>query len=148
VVDAWTKQVLDNGPRNYRAVYTLVFGATDPVTSYVAADPTSAGDMGVNIQGQVLYPDTHLKLWELKYDMSASQGLQILWDATTDQTAWAANGQGSGGHSWKKQGGLSPYNLGTVITGATGKILFTTLGTPEVGDLISIEMWLKKDIHQ
>jgi hypothetical protein len=149
MVDAWTKQVLDNGPRNYRAVYTLVFTAMSPLANYLAADPTSSGDMGVNIAGNTLYPGTHLKIWELEYDMSSSQAVQIIWDATTPQNAFVINGAGAGKHHWKKRGGLYvPQSAGAPITGATGKILFTTLGVPTVGDMISIEMRLKKDIHQ
>lgn len=147
----WTKQVLDNGPRNYRAVYSIVFGSGDsePTAGYVAADPTASGDMGVSIGGNTLYPGAHLKIWELKYDMSDSQTVQIIWDASSPQTAWAANGKGAGEHSWKKQGGLYvPQSAGAPIAGATGKILFTALGTPAANDSISIEMWLKKDIHQ
>lgn len=148
MVDAWTKQVLENGARNYRAVYSLVFTATTPLTGYVAADPTASGDMGWPYAGQTLYPGTNLTIWDLQYDLSSSQGVQIQWDATAPQTAWALNGQGSGGHSWMKKGGLKPYSGGVLITGATGKLIFNTLGTPAVGDLISIEMWLKKDIAQ
>lgn len=149
MVDVWTKQVMENGSRNYRAIYTLVFTATSPITGYVAADPTSSGDMGVIFAGNTLYPGVHLKIWELNYDLSASQGVQILWNATTNQTAWALNGQGAGAHDWKKEGGLAvPQSGGAPITGATGKLIFNTLGTPAVGDLISIDMWLKKDIAQ
>lgn len=146
----WTKQVLENGARNYRAIYSIVYGSGDalPTAAYVAADPTSTGDMGWPYAGQTLYPGTNLTIWDLQYDLSASQGVQILWDATTAQTAWALNGQGSGGHSWMKKGGRKPYSAGVLLTGATGKILFTAFGTPAAGDLISIEMWLKKDIAQ
>lgn len=149
MADAWTKQVIENGPQNYRAIYTLVFTAMTPLTGYVAADPTSTGDMGVTIAGNTLYPGTHLKIWGLDYDMSSSQALQIIWDATTPQNAFVINGQGSGQHHWHKQGGLAvPQNAGAPITGATGKIIFTTLGVPAVGDMLSVNMWLRKDIHQ
>lgn len=149
MADAWVKQVLENGSRNYIATYTINFGSTSPITSYVAADPTSAGDMGVTIGGNTLYPGTHLKIWKIMYDMSASQSLQIEWDATTAQVAISVNGQGSGKRDYKKQGGLFvPQSGGAPITGATGKIVFNTIGTPTAGDFISINMWLKKDIGQ
>ncbi len=149
MVDAWTKQVLENGPRNYIATYTINFGSTSAVTGYVAADPTSSGDMGVNIGGNVLYPGVHLKIWKLTYDMSASQSLSILWDATSSQIAVSVNGQGSGCRDYMKQGGLYvPQSAGAPITGATGKIKFDTVGTVTAGDFISINMWLKKDIKQ
>lgn len=149
MADAWVKQVLENGPRNYIATYSLNFTATTPLTAYVAADATSSGDMGVNIGGQVFYPGVHLKIWELMYDMSSSQSLQILWAATTPQTALTVNGQGGGKRCYKEQGGLYvPQSAGAPITGATGNILFTTLGTPTIGDFISVNLWLKKDIKQ
>ncbi len=150
MADAWTKQVLENGSRNYIAIYNLNFTATSPLTAYVAADATSSGDMGVNVGGQVFYPGVHTKIWAAQYDMSASQSLQILWDATTDQTAITVNGQGSGSKDFKKYpGGLYvPQSAGAPITGATGNVLFTTVGTPAVGDFISITLWLKKDIRQ
>ena len=62
MVDAWVKQVLENGPRNYIATYTINFGSTSAITNYTAADPTASGDMGVNIGGNVLYPGTNLKI--------------------------------------------------------------------------------------
>lgn len=149
MADTFTKQVLENGNRNYRALYTVIFSGVTPIVHYSAADPSVNGDMGVVIAGRTLYPLTHLKIWDLKYDMSASQALNIEWQATTDQTAWMANGQGSGGHSWKKQGGLFfPQSNGAPITGGTGGLLFTSVGAPAVGDFISIEMWLKKDFAQ
>jgi|SRR5882757_1172187 len=145
MVDAWTKQVLENGARNYIAIYNLNFTATTPLTTYAAADPTSSGDMGVIIGGNTLYPGSHLKIWKMQYDMSASQSLQVLWDATTDDQAITVNGNGSGIKDFKKDpGGL----FNPKSTGVTGKVLFTTLGTPSVGDFISITVWYKKDIAQ
>jgi len=149
MVDAWVKQVLENGPRNYIATYTLNFSSTSAITNYVAADPTSSGDMGWNIGGNTLYPGVNLKIWELMYDMAASQQLQLQWDATSAQVAVSVNGQGSGNRNYKQQGGLYvPQSAGAPITGATGKIIFNTIGTVTAGDFISIQMWLKKDIQQ
>lgn len=148
---AFTKQVLENGARSYRVLYTCVFTVADaPITNYLAADPTSTGDMGVNIQGQVLYPGAHLKIWELHYDMSNDQAVELIWDATTPQAAYIANGQGAGKQSFKKRGGLSPSASGVLFAGATGKVLFTTLGPAAAvaGDFISLEVWYKKDIKQ
>jgi hypothetical protein len=145
MVDAWVKQVLENGSRNYIAIYNLNFTATTPLTGYVAADPTSSGDMGVSIGGNTLYPGTHLKIWKMEYDMSASQALKVTWDATTDDIAITVNGNGSGIKDFKKDpGGL--YNPKS--SGVTGKVLFDTVGTPAVGDFVSIKVWYKKDIAQ
>lgn len=149
MADAFVKQVLENGPRNYIATYTINFALTAAVTGYVAADPTASGDMGVIIGGNTLYPGVHLKIWKLNYDMSASQSLQLQWDASSPQVAVSVNGQGSGDRDYMRQGGLYvPQSTGAPIAGATGKIIFNTVGTVSAGDFISINMWLKKDIKQ
>lgn len=147
----WSKQVLENGPRSYLAKYTLLWasGSLDPVTAYLAADPTSGGDMGIAIQGNTLYPNTHLKIWQMKYDMAESIGLEIYWDASSPTPAYILNGSGSGGQDFKKQGGLFvPQSGGAPIAGATGKLYFTTLGVPAADKFISLNLWLKKDIAQ
>jgi len=119
------------------------FTATTPLTTYAAADPTSSGDMGVIIGGNTLYPGSHLKIWKMQYDMSASQSLQVLWDATTDDQAITVNGNGSGSRISRRTlaACLIPNPLASLE-----KVLFTTLGTPSVGDFISITVWYKKDI--
>lgn len=147
----WNKQVLQNGPRTYLAKYTLLWasGAIDPVTAYLAADPTSTGDMGVTIGGNTLYPGTHLKIWEMRYDLAESIGLEIYWDATSPTDAYILNGQGAGKQDFKHQGGLGiPMSGGAPITGGTGKLYFTTLGVPAADKFISLDLWLKKDIAQ
>lgn len=148
MADVPVKQVYENGPRNYRALYTLVSDGSG-FTNYLAADPTSADDMGVNIQGNTLYPLTHLKIWKMRYDISDGFGLRLIWDASVAQDAYIINGAGAGKQDFMKLGGLSPYSAGTLITGATGKILFsTTGGPPPPGGFFSLDLWLKKDIHQ
>lgn len=152
---AWSKQVLQNGPRTYLAKYTLLWASGDTgfPTTLTAADPTASGDMGVNIAGNVLYPGTHLKIWRLSYDVGVNLALQIVWDATTPQNAWILNGQGSGKQDFMKQGGLYvPQSGGAPVTGATGKLFFNVIGqgaaTGVAGDFVSLDMWLKKDIAQ
>lgn len=149
MADAWVKQVIQNGFRDYIAQYNLNFTATSPLTGYVAADPTASGDMGVNIGGNVLYPGVHLKIWRMQYDMSPSQALKVSWDATSAQVAVTVNGQGSSEKDYEYSGGLYvPQSAGAPITGATGKILFDTVGTPSVGDFVSVWVWYKKDVKQ
>lgn len=145
MVDSWAKQVIENGPRNYIAQYNLLFAATSPLTDYVAADGSAAGDMGVSFAGNILFPLTNLKIWRLDYDMSASQALEVKFDATTDAIAVIVNGQGDGNRDFMRQGGLQ---IPAGLSGATGKILFTTLGTVTAGDFVSVRMWCKKDIDQ
>lgn len=142
-----TKQVLENGPRNYRATYDITSDGTG-ITAYVAADPTSAGDMGVSIAGNTLFPGVHLKIWRVRYNLAAGLVVALTWDATTDQDAWSCNGFGM--QDFKDEGGLYvPQSAGAPIAGATGVILFNSAAlTPPVVTVGSIELWLKKDIKQ
>jgi hypothetical protein len=53
--------------------------------------------------------------------------LEIIWDATTPQNAVVLGGRGR--LDFKKYGGLAQVtSTGVILTGATGKIKFTTLG--------------------
>lgn len=143
------KQVLENGSRSYVATYTAQFASADTFAEYTAADPTSAGDMGVTIAGNTLYPGTSLKIWRLAYNITAGVSVNLVWDATSPQTAWSLTGFGD--QSFVKQGGLYvPQSAGAPITGATGKILFDMVpSTVAVSTgTFTIEMWLKKDIQQ
>lgn len=142
-----TKQVLENGARNYIAIYNATFAMADTLAAYDAADPTSGGDMGVIIGGATLYPNTHLKVWKLNYNMVGdANGLVMSWDASSAQAFWTVTGFGK--QDFKKSpGGLYvPQNAGAPIAGATGKILWDF--TAAVAGSFSIEMWLKKDIVQ
>lgn len=143
-----TKQVLENGSRNYIASFTASWAASDTLTEYTAADPTSAGDMGVSIGGNVLYPGTHLKIWRLAYNIADSTvGLVLNWDASAKQAAWILSGYGK--QNFMAQGGLYvPQSGGSPITGATGKILFDLLPASLPAGSFTVEMWLKKDIQQ
>lgn len=143
------KQVLENGARNYVALFTAVWSTTDPILATNILDPTSGGDMGVIFNGQTLYPGTHLKIWQMKYDASPGLGIELLWEAGSPQTAYILNGDGSGGQDFKKQGGLFvPQSMGAPITGATGKIDLLTHTAPVAGNFFSLNIWCKKDIHQ
>lgn len=108
-------------------------------------DPTSSGALGVTIQGNTLYPGVHLKVMEIRYTVSGMT-LQIDWDATSDVTMWLL--QGFGELDFSKTGGLAvPQSGGAPVAGATGKILFTTLGAG-AGSSYTVEMLCKKDIVQ
>lgn len=142
-----TKQVLENGPRNYVAQFTCPLVSGDTLASYVALDPTSTGDMGVVIAGATLYPGTHLKLMELRYDISDTLGVELIWDASSPQNADIINGLGGGHKEYRRNGGLFvPQSAGAPITGATGKVLFTLIGTPAAGQFFSILVAARKDI--
>jgi len=146
LADAFTKQVIENGPRNYRALYTLLSDGSG-VTGYVAADPTATGDMGVNIAGNILYPGVNLKIWDMRYSLEDTQ-LQMVWDATTPQNAFLLTGEGGTKQNFKERGGIPvPRIAGIPITGATGKIIFNLLN-PTVGAILTLDLWLKKDVAQ
>lgn len=148
---ALVKQVLENGNRNYVALFTAAWdsGHVDPFVAVALLDPTSTGDMGVLLGGRNLFPGTHLKIWRMQYDCTPGLGNQLLWDATSAQTAYIFNGDGSGKQDFMRQGGLFvPQSAGAPITGATGKILMSTLGTPAAGNFLSLNIWCKKDVSQ
>lgn len=143
------KQVLENGARNYAALFTSVFAAGDTISNYLALNPTSGGDMGVSFAGNTLYPDTHLKIVDLQYELSDGLALQLIWDASSAQTAYIVTGLGGGTGKFRKSGGLFvPQSAGAPIAGATGKLLFTLQGTPSAGQVLSIHIQARKDIAQ
>jgi hypothetical protein len=142
--DVVATQVLENGQQWYRVKFTSVSDGTGE-TAVVKIDPTSTGALGVTIQGNTLYPGTHLKIMRMDYTVSGMT-LQIDWDASTDVTAWLL--QGFGKLDFRKSGGLFvPQSGGAPVAGATGKVLFTTLGAGG-GSSYTVDMWCKKDIVQ
>lgn len=144
MADATTIQVLENGNQWYRAKFTNFSDGTGE-TAVVKVDPTSSGALGVVIQGQTLYPGTHLKLMEMSYTVSGMT-LLIQWDASMKQDMWYLQGYGS--YNFRKRGGLYvPQSAGAPVTGATGKVLFTTEGAAG-GSSYTVDMTFKKDIVQ
>lgn len=142
--DAVQTQVLENGSQWYRAKFTNFSDGTGE-TAVVKVDPTSSGALGVIIQGNTLYPGTHLKLMEVEYTVSGMT-LLVQWDATTKQDIWYL--QGFGKFNYRKRGGLFvPQSAGAPVIGATGKVLFTTKGAAS-GSSYTVEMTFKKDIVQ
>jgi len=118
-----TKTVLQNGNRDYRATYNFVGDGSNTISAYLAADPTSAGDMGVIYSGNTLYPGTHMTIIGARYNLAAGFSILVQWDATSATDAMDLYGFGK--QMMFREGGLQPKNAGTLITGATGKILFT-----------------------
>jgi hypothetical protein len=143
-----TKQVIENGNRNYIATYMI----SSDGSAYAATaqlDPTSGGDMGVIYGGNTLYPGTHLKIWRLAYNLPVGMNARLIWEATSAQDAWDMYGFGK--QEWKFHGGLYvPQSSGAPIAGATGKIDLAvaayTLPTGTTTAFGSIEVWAKKDI--
>ena len=125
MVDAVTTQILENGPRNWGFSFTSLSDGTGEA-AVVKVDGSSSGPLGVVVGGQTFYPTSHLKIIEIEYDVKG-MALEIIWDATTPQNAVVLGGRGR--LDFKKFGGLSQVtSTGVILTGATGKIKFTTLG--------------------
>jgi hypothetical protein len=144
LADAVATQILENGSQWFVAKFTSLSDGTGE-SAVTKLDPTSGGPMGVIIQGNTLYPGTHLKIMEMKYNVTGMT-LQIDWDASTDVNAWFL--QGYGRHNFRQQGGLFvPQSAGAPVAGATGKVLFTTLGAGG-GSSYTVDIWCKKDIVQ
>ena len=142
------KQVLENGPQNYVASYQINSDGS-ALSSYVALDPTSAGDMGVPYGASNLYPGTHLKIMRLAYNLPPSLTIRLTWDASVAQDAWALFGFGK--QNFMAQGGLfvpqtslAPY---VPITGATGKVFFNMASFTGAANG-TIEIWANKDISR
>ena len=124
MVDTVTSQLLENGPRVWAYSFTNLSDGTGE-TGVVKVDGSAAGPLGVLVKGQTFYPLQHIKIREIRYDIKA-MGLEIIWDATAPQNAVVLGGFGR--INFDDIGGLAAFNGGVMIQGATGKILFTTLG--------------------
>ena len=124
MADAVTSQLIENGPRWWAYSFTNESDGTGE-SGVVKVDGSSSGPLGVTIGGVVLYPGAHIKIVEVEYDVKG-MGLEIIWDATTPQNALVLSGYNR--ISYHKIGGLAAASAGTIITGATGKIKFTTVG--------------------
>lgn len=125
MADAVTTQLLENGPRNWAYAFTSLSDGIGE-NAVVKVDGSSAGPLGVIVGGQTFYPTSHLKVTGIDYDVKG-MALELIWDATSSQNFAVLGGYGR--IDYKKFGGLSQVgSTGTILTGATGKIKFTTLG--------------------
>lgn len=125
MADAVTTHILENGPRNWAYSFTNLSDGTGE-SAVVKVDGSSAGPLGVIVGGQTFYPTSHLKITEIEYDIKG-MALEIIWDATTPQNVMVLGGFGK--LNFKPYGGIAQVgSTGTILTGATGKIKFTTLG--------------------
>jgi hypothetical protein len=126
MVDVVTSQLIENGRRNWAYVFTNLSDGTGE-SGVVKVDGSAAGPLGIFLYGQNFYPLANIKITEIEYDVKG-MGLQIIWDATTPQNALVLGSDVSGRQNYHKIGGLAAASAGTIITGATGKIKFTTVG--------------------
>lgn len=115
MADVVTSQTIINGPRNLVMKFTNESDGTgeSAVTKVDATSSTFA------VNGTV--PGVHLKVTRIHYDVKGG-AVRLLWDATTDTDMEILGGYGE--FNYKRFAGLTNPNA----AGATGSILFTTVG--------------------
>lgn len=124
MADAVASQLTANGPRNWAYVFTNESDGTGE-TGVVKVDGSASGPLGVSLYGQTFYPLANIKITEIEYDIKG-MGLEIIWDATSSQIATVLGGFGK--LNYRQFGGLAAVGAtGALLTGATGKIKFTTV---------------------
>jgi hypothetical protein len=126
MADAVTSQLLENGRRNWAYLFTSVSDGTGE-SGVVKVDGSAAGPLGIFLYGQNFYPLSNIKITEVRFNVKGMD-LQIIWDATTPQNALVLGSDTAHTISFEDIGGIAAASGGTVITGATGKIKFTTMG--------------------
>lgn len=125
MADATTSQLIANGARNWGYVFTSLSDGTGE-SGVLKVDGSSAGPLGVLIRGQTFFPLAHIKITEIEYDVKG-MALEIIWDASSPKNATVLGRFGK--LKYYEFGGLAAVDsAGALLTGATGKILFTTLG--------------------
>lgn len=138
MADTVTSQVLLNGPRDLVMKFTNESDSTGE-SGVTKVDATSTLYANT-VQGNVVVPGVHLKVTKVVYDIKG-MGLRILWDATADTDMLVLGGYGT--MDFKDIGGLQNPNN----TGATGSILFTTVGAAS-GSSYSVILYMTKGVPQ
>jgi len=135
MADVVTSTLIANGPRNLIYQFTNESDGTgESGVKKVDAQSTTFANMGV-------VPGIHLKIIRVVYSIS-NGALRIQWDASsaTDATILGA---GVGTMDYSFFGGLkNPNNAG-----ATGSILFTTVGF-QSGSSYSVDLEMIKGVPQ
>ncbi len=139
MVDLVTTRIQQNGFRNAIVSFTNLSDGTGE-DAVLKVDATSAGPYGVLKGGVLYYPGIHFTIWKINYSIS-DMSVQILWDATTDESA-AILAPGTDELDYSVFGGLiCPPGL----AGATGSLRFSTI-TPMPDASYTIVLHLKKNI--
>lgn len=120
MADTVTSLLLENGPRNFGYSFTNLSDGTGE-SGVVKVDGSATGPLGVVQQGQTIYPTVHIKIRSVIYSV-VNMALRIRWDASSPLDALILNGFGN--LDFGTEGAIF-IPVGT--TGATGKILFTTV---------------------
>lgn len=141
MADVTTSTLLENGPRNWSYRLTNFSDGTGE-TGITKVDGSASGPLGVAIAGQTLYPGVHIKITEIRFQLT-DMSLRIQWDASVATDAWFLTA-GADTNNFKRVGGIF---IPVGLAGATGKILFTTVGQ-QVNSSYAIVMYGTKGIHQ
>jgi len=141
MVDVVSSTLLENGPRNWAYRFTSLSDGTGE-SAVTKVDGTSSGPLGVTIAGQTFYPGIHIKITEIRFQVT-DMSLEILWDATTDQMAVTLS-PGADTLDYRRVSGIF---IPSGLTGATGKILFTTIA-PQINSSYTVVMYGTKGIAQ
>jgi hypothetical protein len=123
LADLVTTQILENGPSRLVMKFTNLSDGTGE-SGVVKVDATSTA-IGNSVQGNLVAPGTHLSVNGIFYDITAMR-LRILWDADTDVDLFVLSGDGQRWQFRDERAGFAIHN--PLATGATGSILFTTVG--------------------
>lgn len=128
MADTVTSQIILDGPRNL----VMKFTNFSDGTGEIGVKKVDAQSTGFAVNGAL--PGIHLKVRQIFYDIRG-MGVRLLWDATTPTDMVILGGFGM--LDYRHFGGL-PNPQGT---GATGSILFTTIGALANADYnITLEM--------
>lgn len=125
MADTVTTQWLVNGPRYAVGKFTNVSDGVGEV-NVLKIDATASGPLGWNVRGQTLYPGIHLSVAEIKFSVS-QMALRVEWQATANLDMLTL---GTSDH-WlfgNERLGFAGIVVPPGTVGATGSILFTTLG--------------------
>ncbi len=139
MADIVTVQTLANAARFLVMRFTDVSDGTGEsgVLKVDATDPAN----GWVVQGQTLVPGTSLKITKVAYACRGMK-LRMQWQATAPEDVLVLGGFNT----------LEFDDIGVIqnpgpvaLPGATGSILFTTVGA-ESGDSYSVDLWMTKGI--
>ena len=142
MADLVTSQWLHNGPRYAVAKFTNVSDATGEL-DVVKVDATATGPLGNRDQGQLIYPGTKLAVYAVKYS-TAGMALRIQWQATVPLDMLVV----SATDHWQflnEQDGFAGLTVPAGTAGATGSILFTTVGAA-ANSSYTVILYLTKNI--
>lgn len=126
MADAVTSQTLHDGPRNAVMKFTNISDGTgESAVSKVDVSALSGAPANVRID-------------KIKYHTSG-MGVDVLFDASTDDIAWTIGADESGEICFKRHGGL----VNPKSSGFSGDIVFSTNGATS-GDRYSITLEMVK----